>query len=157
MIQGSMTINGRTVLQKIKNSFTQMDDFTLKYCNEMRVRKIRHTMIYPVIGLVILAFALNGISEALHKDWIINLWLIVVPFVTTFVGTKFMTWVTFTIYKYFNKRLIPTFFYWTFSVIFGLLISGLVFFIGMYVFIIVLLIVVGITLLLGSADKRYYY
>lgn len=156
MVQDAIKVNGLKILKKIKNSFTQMDDFTVRYCNKMRSKSVFKTIIIPAVMLILVFWVTNEISSNSLKDWVDNLCAFIALstafIVVTYIGTKFISWVTFKIYKHFNEALIPTFFYWLFSVVFGFVITGTVIYVGM----IVLITIIIIYLLIFSVFYEFF-
>lgn len=127
--------------KNIKSMFTTMNDFTVQYTNEIHHKSKRQTIVYPVLSLIALFFIVTKFSTSLMIEWPFYALPVAAVVVFTYVGTKFMSWVTLKIFEYFNHRLVPTFFYWFFSLIFGTIITGLVIISAMYVFIGIALVV----------------
>lgn len=134
----------------IKSSFTTMNAFTRHYANEIHHKNKKQTVIYPVLSLVAIFFVAISFSTSLMIEWPFYALPVVAVVVFTYVGTKFMSWVSFKIYEYFNHRYVPTFFYWFLSFVFGAIITGFAIISAMYVFIGIALVVGFIlTILLG--------
>lgn len=136
--------------KKFMDAFTTMNAFTRQYANEIHHKNKKQTVIYPVLSLIAIFFVVTQFSTSLMIEWPFYALPVVAVVVFTYVGTKFMSWVSFKIYEYFDHRYVPTFFYWFFSFIFGAIITGLVVISAMYVFIGIALVVgLIVTILLG--------
>lgn len=156
--------NGRQLIipadrwDAFKLSFTTLDLRTVSFINWMnRLSKFKAAIIPVIIwlGVFFIITHLPLESQFLEKPLLIVL-LLIASFTVIVIGGKFMSWVTVKLHHASHKNfLLPTFYFWVLSLIFGVLLTGLTFMAVLFggITLIMLLIILFV---IAASRPRYY-
>ena len=130
-------------MNRLAKLFTEMNDTTVNHANRMIKMSKKKALGVPLLIDVVMFWLLMSRHVTLYYGTTVPTILLLIIMIGTmvFVGTKFTSWVTLKVYEKYNK-LVPTFWYWLLSVVFGVLISiATVAFAGVAMLVIVFVIV----------------